>query len=151
VRRFARPVRYSHVALYAADLRAAEEFYASAFAADLLFRESRDTDGFWHTLPLEATWEDAERAGIEIHFVALARDAIVFPIFEGERGPRIVGLKLDAEELDAVRDRLPGEAVVVAQGERTLVFRDPFEVEWQLATVAGFRSSGELHGRWLRV
>ncbi len=144
-------MRYSHVALYAADLRAAEAFYRRAFAADLLFREARDRAGVWHTLPLDASWEDAERAGIEIHMVALGRDAVVFPIFKGEPGPRIIGLAIDAEELAALRDRLPDEAKVLAESGDTLRFKDPFGVEWQVATVQRFRSSGEMHGRWLVV
>ena len=117
----------------------------------MLFREARDSRGVWRTLPLEAGWDDAEEAGIKLHMVALARDEIVLPIFAGRSGPRIVGLKATAEEIEGMRRCLPEEAVLVSEGEGKLEFADPFEVTWQLSAVSRFRSSGEMHGRWLAV
>ncbi len=144
-------MRYSHVALHAEDLRAAEEFYRQVFAAEVVFRESVDRDGVWHTLPLAHGWDEAEEAGIELHMVALARDEIVLPVFAGPSVPRIIGLDVTIDDIDRMRQHLPEEAEVVTDGERALVFRDPFEIEWQVSAATGFRSSGEMHGRWLVV
>ncbi len=142
-------MRYSHVALYADDLRAAERFYARVFAAEVLFREAVDANGVWHTLPLDSGWDDAARAGVELGMVALRRDEIVFPVFARRTAPRIIGLEVAGEEIAGMRGRLPDEAEVVAANERQLVFADPFGVEWQIRTRGGFHSSGEMHGRWL--
>jgi hypothetical protein len=80
--------------------------------------------------------------------VALRRDEFVLPIFMGRSEPRIIGLA-GAEEIAAMRDRLPEGARVLADGEASLVFADPFGVEWQVSAAARFRSSGEIYGRWL--
>lgn len=144
-------MRYSHVALYSDDLRAAEEFYRQVFAAEVLFREAVDRDGVWHTLPLEASWDDAEEAGIELHMVVLERNGIFLPIFGGRSAPRIIGLEATIEEIGAMRRRLPDETEVVTEGGPKLVFVDPFDVEWQVSAGTGFRSQGEMHGRWLVV
>ena len=144
-------MRYRHVALYADDLRRAEDFYAHVFAAEVLFREAMSSDGVWQTLPLHATWDDAERAGIDLQLVVLRRDDIFLPVFLGESVPRIVGLEATVKEADEMRRRLPEEAQVLDESERQLVFADPFAVEWQVGIGTGFRSSGEMHGRWLAV
>ncbi len=145
------PMRYSHVALYADDLRGAEEFYAQVFAAEVLFREAVGRDGVWHTLRREASWEDAEEAGIELQMVALRRDEIVLPVFAGRPAPRIIGLDASAEEIEGMRRRLPDAADVLTHSGRQLVFTDPFGVEWQVRADTDFRSQGEMHGRWLVV
>lgn len=142
-------MRVSHIALYAEDLRAAENFYARVFAAELLFREAVDGDGVWHTLPLSAGWDDATAVGIRVDLVVLRRDDLVLPVFAGRSSPRIIGLDVAAEEIEAMRARLPDEAHVLAEGEARLVFVDPFGVQWQVSAAAAFRSSGEIHGRWL--
>lgn len=144
-------MRVSHIALYAPDLRAAENFYARAFAAEFLFREAVDGDGLWHTLPLSAGWDDAIAAGIRVDLVVLRRDDLVLPVFAGRSLPRIIGLDVDADEIDAMRARLPEEAHVLTEDEARLVFVDPFGVEWQVSAAAPFRSSGEIHGRWLTL
>lgn len=144
-------MRYSHVALYVDDLRAAERFYTRALAADVLFREAVDASGVWRTLPLEAGWDEAARAGIDLHMVALTRDRLVFPVFLGPTAPRIIGLEVAGEEIEEMRRRLPDEAEVLASDEEQIVFADPFEVQWQVRSGAAFRSSGETRGRWFSL
>ncbi len=145
------PVRISHVALYAEDLRAAEAFYARAFAAELLFREAVDADGIWHTLPLDVGWDDAAAADIRIGMVAVRRDDLILPVFVGRSEPRIIGLKASADEIGALQERLPEQARVLAQKSTKVVFADPFSGEWQVSADTRFRSSGEMHGRWLAL
>jgi len=142
-------MRYTHVALHVDDLRAAEAFYRQVFDADVLFREAHD--GVWRTLPPDAGWEDAERAGTELHMVALGRDGIVLPLFAGTPTRRIIGIEASLDELESMRRRLPEDARLIGETAQTLVFSDPFDVEWQVRAGGGFQSSGELHGRWLVV
>jgi catechol 2,3-dioxygenase-like lactoylglutathione lyase family enzyme len=144
-------MRYSHVALYVDDLSAAERFYVRTFAADVLFREGIDAEGVWRTLPLEAGWEDAARAGVDLHMVALRRNGVVFPLFLGETAQRIIGLQVAGDEIVEMRRRLPDEAEVLASNDEQLVFIDPFEVQWQVGSDTGFSSSGEIHGRWFSL
>jgi catechol 2,3-dioxygenase-like lactoylglutathione lyase family enzyme len=144
-------MRCSHVALYVDDLRAAEHFYTRAFAADVLFREAVDASGVWRTLPLEAGWDDAARAGVDLHMVALKRDDLVLPVFLGPTAPRVVGLDVAGEEIAEMRRRLPDEAEVLVSDEEQIVFGDPFDVQWQVRSGAQFRSSGEMHGRWFSL
>lgn len=144
-------MRYSHVALYVDDLRAAERFYTRALAADVLFREAVDASGDWRTLPLEAGWDDAARAGFDLHMVALKRDHLVFPVFLGPTAPRIIGLEVTGEEIAEMGRRLPDEAKVLARDEEQIVFADPFDVQWQVRSCAAFRSSGEIKGRWFSL
>jgi hypothetical protein len=40
-------MRVRHIALYAEDLRSAEDFYMRVSAPALLFREAVDADGVW--------------------------------------------------------------------------------------------------------
>lgn len=145
------PVRISHVALYAEDLRAAEAFYERAFAAELLFREAVDADGIWHTLPLDVGWDDAAAADIRIDMVAVRRDDLILPVFVGRSEPRIIGLKASADEIGALHARLPEQARMLTHNNAEIVFADPFGVEWQVSTGTRFRSSGEMHGRWLAL
>ena len=142
-------VRYRHVALYVDDLRAAEEFYGHVFGAAVLFREATDGGGLWRTLPLGSSWEDAEAAEIEIEMTVLQRDDVVLPLFVGRPSRRIIGLHATAEEIDAIRRRLPRGTRVIAANEEQLVFADPFDVEWQVSVAGPFRSSGEIGGHWL--
>lgn len=142
-------MRYRHVALYVDDLRGAEEFYRRVFAAEVRFRETVDADGVWRTLPLDAGWEEAAAAGIEVRMTFLQRDQFFLPVFAGRPARRIVGLHASAEEIRAMRARLPDGTSVLAEGDGRLVFADPFEVEWQVGAATAFRSSGELQGRWL--
>jgi catechol 2,3-dioxygenase-like lactoylglutathione lyase family enzyme len=141
-------MRFSHVALSVDDLRAAERFYTCAFAADVLFREAVDGKGVWRTLPAEAGWDDAARAGVEPHMVALKRDDIVFPVFVGPTVHRIIGLEVAHDEIEEMRRRLPDEAEIVAADEAQISFTDPFAVQWQVRSSPGFSSSGEMYGRW---
>jgi catechol 2,3-dioxygenase-like lactoylglutathione lyase family enzyme len=145
------PVRYRHVAIYVDDLRAAEDFYAQVFAAEVLFRETVDSAGVWRTLPLGSRWEHAEAAGIEIDMSVLQRDEVVLPLFVGRPSTRIIGLHASVDEIDAMRRRMPPGARVIAESEHDLAFADSFEVEWQVSVPGQFRSSGEIRGEWLAL
>lgn len=145
-----RAMMYRHVALYADDLRAAEDFYRLVFAAEVLFREAVSTNGLWATLPLGASWDDATEAGIEIQMVASG----VTPSFS-QSSPAGLHRASSALRPRSTRSERSGDACPERRSSSRrmngLVFMDPFEVEWQLSAASSFRSSGDMHGRWLVV
>lgn len=140
-----------HLALYVHDLRAAEAFYARVFGLDPLFRESR-TGEEWSALRPELGWSEADERGIGIDMVALRRDGFVLALFQGTPGKGTVveiGIGLSAPELDEVRALLARELDVPPEG-RHFQFEDPFGYRWNVKEEdVGFRSSGEIAGRWV--
>jgi catechol 2,3-dioxygenase-like lactoylglutathione lyase family enzyme len=145
--------RIRHIAVCVADLRAAEEFYQPLFEMELIGREAKLGDGSWYTLPLEKSWEDAEAAGVRLGMLALRRGEFVLALIQGD-APQgqvfAIGLSLSAEEIAGVRARLPAEAAVLHAEPDALVFRDRYQIEWQI-TVPGnaFRTAGDLADRWI--
>lgn len=159
-----RPARISsisvickYIALFVHDLHGAEDFYRRVFSMDLLFREGKGNLGQedWGTLPLDKDWEDAEAAGIGLSMVALRRDDFVLALFQGTPQAGTVlefCFGLAADEIEAVRARLPGDATILEHREGFLDFEDSFGFHWKLQEPdRAFRSSGELRGRWLPV
>lgn len=144
-----------HIAVFVADLRAAEEFYQPLFEMELIGREARLGDGLWHTLPLEKSWKDAEAAGIRLGMLALRRGEFVLALIEGD-APQgqvfAIGLRSSAEEIAGIRARLPVETAVLHAESDYLVFRDRYQIEWQI-TVPGneFRTAGDFADRWVEL
>jgi catechol 2,3-dioxygenase-like lactoylglutathione lyase family enzyme len=147
-------VTYRYVALFVHDLRAAESFYRQVFGMGLLFREGK-LAGEWGTLPLDKGWEDAEAAGVELGMLALARDDIVLPLFQGTPSPGTVleiCLGFTNEEIESVRSRLTADVTIREHEEGFLHFDDPFGYRWTLQPhEIPFLSNGEHSGRWLEV
>jgi catechol 2,3-dioxygenase-like lactoylglutathione lyase family enzyme len=140
----------THVALHVTDLRDAEEYYRELFRLEVAFREA-PTDEGWATLPEGASWDDSPA---ELQLTMLFRDGFRLAL---ERADDVapqgqlshVGIQVDAEELDALRDQI--DAVV--DNDRALVFDDRFGVRWELNTFPyddpRSLSTGERSGRWL--
>jgi catechol 2,3-dioxygenase-like lactoylglutathione lyase family enzyme len=151
--------RYRHVALLVPNLREAEEWYATLFGMDVLFREGSLDPGDphsdeWGTLPSGFTWDDAAAADVTIGMVALQRGDFVLPLFvAAPTGTQMyaIGLVMDRSEIDQVRGRLPEDALVESESEGWLAFVDRFGFRWQLTDSGGFRSAGETGGTWLDV
>jgi hypothetical protein len=152
--RSASAVICKYIALFVADLRGAESAYRQLFEMDLLFREAAFGDD-WATLPLDKGWEDADAAGIELAMVALRRDEFVLALFEGSPQAGTVHevcFGLEADEIDAVRARLPEECTSLTHARGFLQFDDAFGFRWTLQELdVPFKSSGEIAGRWLEV
>ena len=137
------------------DLRAAEHYYQSIFAMELIGREAELADGQWYTLPFDKGWDEAEAAGIELGMLALRKDEFVLALFRGAAPPGqiyVIGLAMPTEEIARVRARLPKEAEVSDAGPDHLEFRDPYQIVWQIS-VPGveFRTSGDFANRWLKL
>jgi hypothetical protein len=143
-----------YIALFVPDLRGAERAYRQLFDMDLLFREAEAGDD-WATLPLDKSWDDADAAGIELTMLALRRDDFVLALFEGS--PQLgtvheICFGLEADEIDAVRARLPKECTSLRHERGFLQFDDAFGFRWTLQELdVRFKSSGEIAGRWLEV
>jgi len=146
---------FGHLALFVDDLRQAEAFYRQTFGLEVMFREAIDEDGVWGTLPTGQGWDSADEAAIEIGMVALGRDRLVLPIFAGRpsKGTILeIGVSTSPEEIEAIRSRLPAEAVVQSHEHHDLIFEDPFGFTWHInGTDDGFLSNGEIAGHWLNL
>lgn len=145
-----------HIALYVPDLRAAENFYQDLFEMQLLMREAKLADGQWYTLPPEKEWEDAWQAGFALDMITLQRGAFVLALFQGRPSPQTtvleIGVHMAAEEIAAVRQRLPETTERVHHEYGDLLFDDPYGYRWHLRpTGERFQSNGESSGRWLKV
>jgi len=108
-----------HVALFVADLQAAEAYYQSLFAMQLIGREAQLDDGQWYTLPFHKGWDNAETAGIVLGMTALRHDNFALVLFRGEAPPGqvfAIGLSLPEADLTSLRERLPAEADVLEAG-----------------------------------
>lgn len=151
--------RYRHVALLVSDLRGAEEYYVALFGMEVLFREGPLEPGgpaaeVWGSLPPGANWDEAEAAGLEIGMVALQRDDFILPLFAADPSGAqtyAIGLIMEQDEIEAVRARLPEDALVETASEGWLAFVDRFGVRWQLSDTQPFRSAGDRDGIWLNV
>ena len=151
-------MRTKHVAVHVPDLQRAEEYYQRVFDLEVVTREALSSGNLadtepWAQLPPAVTWEDARLAGIEVQMVGLRRDDLLLALFPGDPRPGtvfLIAIVATAQEIDAVRGRLPnGTAVEVDQAD-ALTFLDPFGFRWQLCG-PGFAGPGDAHGRWLEI
>jgi hypothetical protein len=145
--------------LFSPPLRQAEEFYRTLFALDVAFRETEIADG-WYTLPADASWDDAEAAGIHVGLCSLHRDAFTLALEDGSssEGGRLshVGVQVDAQDLERLRTVAPTLGCQVVQnGPTILVFDDPYGVRWEMTTISyddpRRLSTGARTGRWLNI
>ena len=63
----------SHVAVRVNNLRDAERYYSRLFGLAVAFWEAETSDG-WRTLPEDASWDDAQAAGISLSMCLLSRN-----------------------------------------------------------------------------
>lgn len=151
-------MRTKHVALHVPDLQHAEEFYLHVFDLDVVTREALTSGGLtddepWAQLPHTTSWDDARLAGLEIQMVGLRRGDLLLALFPGDPQPGtvfLIAISASAEEIAAVRGRLPAETPVEADQVDALTFLDPFGFRWQLCG-PGFLGPGDAHGRWLEI
>jgi catechol 2,3-dioxygenase-like lactoylglutathione lyase family enzyme len=150
---------FTHIALVIAPLRQAEEFYRMLFALDVAFRETEVADG-WSTLPLDVTWDEAERAGIQVGLCVLHRDAFTLALEAGSSSGsgRLshIGIQVDAQDIERLRTLAPTLGCQVVQDRPALlVFDDPYGIRWEVTTSSyddpRRLSTGARTGRWLNI
>jgi catechol 2,3-dioxygenase-like lactoylglutathione lyase family enzyme len=149
----------THIALVVTPLRQAEAFYQALFALEVAFREAEMADG-WYTLPPQASWEDAEAAGIHLRLSSLHRDALTLALEAGPgtAGGRLshIGIQVDSADLERLRTQAPASGCQLTVDRPTLlVFDDPYGVRWEVSTTSyddpASLSTGARAGRWLDV
>jgi catechol 2,3-dioxygenase-like lactoylglutathione lyase family enzyme len=144
-----------HVALIVPDLRAAEHYYQSIFAMELVGREAELADGQWYTLPFDKGWDEAEAAGIELGMLFLRKDDFGLGLFRGDGSAGqiyLIGLKMPMDEIASVRARLPQGTQVSKDASDSLEFRDPYQITWQIVLPGSkFRTAGVFANRWLKL
>lgn len=148
-------VNLEFLALFVPDLKQAEAYYGHLFEMRVITREAPRNDGFWYALPPGKDWEDLERAGIRLGMLALRRDDFVLALFQGTPGGEqifAVGLSMTAEEILAIKARIPSQDVVQDEEGRMLQFRDAYNIFWQIyGSPYEFQSTGKTTGRWLEL
>jgi catechol 2,3-dioxygenase-like lactoylglutathione lyase family enzyme len=143
-----------HVAFFVPNLRAAERYYQTVFAMELIGREAELEDGLGYTLPFDKGWDEAEAAGIELGMLALRKGEMVLALFRGDApGGQVfaIGLRMPADEIAMVRTRLPKDAGVTADRPDYLEFHDPYQIMWQISVRDEFRTPGDFADRWLQL
>lgn len=142
-----------HIALKVPDLQAAEEYYRSLLDMELIGREVELEDGNWYSLPPDKSWDDAENAGIQLGMTALRKGDIVLALFHGQvqlGQVFAIGLTLPIEEIANIRERLPDITELIKYEPRKLMFRDPYQITWQISVRGDeFKTTGNVTGRWL--
>jgi len=146
-----------HVALRVPDLRVAEEYYCTLFAAQVAFREAKTADG-WRTLPPWASWADADAAGITLQLCMVVcggmRVALAPTAEEIEARGRVdhINVEVDTEDLRGLRERSNAlHCSVLLDRPTVLTFEDQYGIRWELTTAEDQGSNGENLGRWLDV
>src|SRR5712691_951751 len=126
---------FTHIALVVTPLRQAEEFYQALFALEVAFREAETADG-WRTLPPDASWDDAEAAGIHLGLCSLHQDAFTLALEDGPGtvGGQLshIGVQVDALDLERLRTQAPTLGCHLTLDRPTIVvFDDPCGVRWE--------------------
>ena len=150
-----------HVALQVQRLRETEVYYGTLFGMDVAYREAR-VEGEWRTLPPEASWADADAAGIELELCMLERGAFLLAlVLDPGTGP---GSLLDhisvcvdnAATLDRIRSFTGEMGCRIKDDSPTLLlFVDRYGVHWEIGLpfdgTQRDRSAGAQSGKWIEL
>jgi hypothetical protein len=151
----------THVALRVQGIRDAEAFYIALFALAVAFRETETPDG-WRTIPLEATWDEIDRAGVGVGLAMLHRGGLRLALEATDETSQTgllshIGVQVEEQELQRLRERAlaTGCDLVLDQPGRALIIDDPFGVRWELNTFTyddpPSLSTGARTGGWLKM
>jgi catechol 2,3-dioxygenase-like lactoylglutathione lyase family enzyme len=151
---------FTHVALRVTNLREAEAFYQELYELEVAFREA-ETPAGWATLPASATWDDAERAKIQLGLTMLYRGGLRLALeavnsVAAESQLSHVGIHVAGRELSRLSPTAArlGCAIVTDRAD-ALVFDDRWGVRWEINTFPYHDpkrlSTGARLDRWLKV
>ncbi|PSP57484.1 hypothetical protein BRC82_00625 [Halobacteriales archaeon QS_1_67_19] len=126
-----------HLVLRVPDLADAEAFYRELFDLEVLFREGETETGEYGALPDDLDWAGATGRGVEPGMSFLGRDDFALALMEADgyaNADRLdhVGLALDADDRDAVRDRATDLGCEYEEKGDALFVTDRYGVEWEL-------------------
>ena len=133
----------NYVLVQVNDLAKAEAFYQDFFGMELLGRVRRGQDGATLPLPRDYSWERAMQTGelADITFLGngpliLAAQRMGLGVVLGQGALEMVSLGVDARTFAALKGEvLMRPLTVLRSGIASLVFKDPLNVNWEIAVV----------------
>jgi catechol 2,3-dioxygenase-like lactoylglutathione lyase family enzyme len=148
----------THIGLKMTNLREAEAYYCDLFSLEVAWREAETTDG-WRRLPEGKTWDDAEKAGIQLGTVMLHRDGLALALeqyssISSEGQLSHIGLLVDEPELNRLRHHGPQVGCrLVYEFRRSIVFDDKYGIRWEPSTFdySEPKRLGAEAERWLNI
>src|SRR5215217_714231 len=133
----------NYVLVQVNDLRKAEQFYQDFLAMQLLGRVRRGPDGTLIPLPSDYSWDRALQSGemAETSFLSngpltLAAQRVGLDVVLGQGALETVSLGVDSHSFAAIKGEvLMRPLTVLRSGIASFTFRDPFNVNWEIAVV----------------
>jgi hypothetical protein len=133
----------NYVLVQVNDLRKAEMFYQDFMAMTLLGRVRRGSDGTMIPLPRDYSWERALETGelADVTFLSngpltLAAQRMGIAILLDRGALDMVSLGVDSRTFATLKGEvLMRPLTVLRSGVASFVFRDPFNVNWEIAVV----------------
>jgi catechol 2,3-dioxygenase-like lactoylglutathione lyase family enzyme len=125
------------------DLRKAEAFYQDFFGMELLGRVRRGPDGTLVPLSRDYSWERALQTGelADTTFLSngpltLAAQRVGLGVLLGQGALEIVSLGVDSHTFATIKGEvLMRPLTVLRSSVASFVFRDPFNINWEIAVV----------------
>jgi hypothetical protein len=133
----------NYVLVQVNDLRKAEQFYQDFFAMQLLGRVRRGPDGTSIPLPPDYSWDRALQSGelAETSFLSngpltLAAQRVGLGVLLGQGALETVSLGVDSRTFATIKGEvLMRPLTVLRSGIASFTFRDPFNVNWEIAVM----------------
>jgi hypothetical protein len=133
----------NYVLVQVNDLRKAEQFYQDFFAMRLLGRVRRGPDGTLVPLPRDYSWDRALQTGelADTSFLSngpltLAAQRVGLGVLLGQGALETVSLGVDSHTFATIKGEvLMRPLTVLRSGIASFIFRDPFNVNWEIAVV----------------
>ena len=133
----------NYVLVQVNDLRKAEQFYQDFFAMELLGRVRRGPDGTSIPLPPDYSWDRALQSGelAETSFLSngpltLAAQRVGLGVLLGQGALETVSLGVDSRTFATIKGEvLMRPLTVLRSGIASFIFRDPFNVNWEIAVI----------------
>jgi catechol 2,3-dioxygenase-like lactoylglutathione lyase family enzyme len=133
----------NYVLVQVNDLRKAEQFYQDFLAMRLLGRVRRAPGGTLIPLPTDYSWDRALQSGemAETSFLSngpltLAAQRVGLDVILGQGVLETVSLGVDSHTFAAIKGEvLMRPLTILRSGIASFTFRDPFNVNWEIATI----------------
>jgi len=132
--------RINQVAVQINDLPKAERFYAEFLNMQIVGRARRGVRGEYTALNGDYRWDEAMRAGAPADVTFVANGPVRLALLRAGRGARLdrgvidhISVAVDARTFAALRgEALVRPLTILGQTDTSFVFRDPFNVVWEL-------------------
>jgi hypothetical protein len=133
----------NYVLVQVNDLRKAEQFYQDFLAMQLLGRMRRGPDGTLAPLPRDYAWERALQTGelADVSFLSngpltVAAQSVGLGVVLGQGPLDTVSLGVDSRTFATIKGAvLMRPLTVLRSGVASFTFRDPFNINWEIAVL----------------